>query len=95
MDIINEEAPSESTCTLAVCSQCKGTMFKEELFMDEPFEGQKIPVYHRRVSGKYMQFLDDKGVSIGPIWPICESCSTEPLYSPEVQEVYLTLTTNT
>jgi hypothetical protein len=83
MEITKEETPSESICTSAVCSHCGGTMFTEEIFAEEE---QSIP--HRKVTGCYVQFLDEEGVSTGPFWPVCETCETNPLESIQVKAKY-------
>jgi hypothetical protein len=89
METTKEEAPCESLCTSAVCSKCGCTMFKEEI-VTTTIQNKKA--MYRKVTGSYIQFLDEDGLSIGPFWPVCEACQTNPLDSLQVQENYLKLT---
>jgi hypothetical protein len=85
MENTKEEAPCESLCTSAICSKCKALMFKEEIITTS-VRGKSA--MYRKVTGAYIQLLDADGLSLGPFWPVCEVCNSNPIEKPEVQEAY-------
>jgi hypothetical protein len=90
MENTQQEAPVEGIVTSATCSKCKAVIFEEEI-ITTTIQGK--PAMYRKVTGSYIQFLDEDGLSIGPYWPVCESCQSNPIQKPEAQEAYLKLIT--